>query len=102
MLGQKGEGLSGTQASLGPLLGWDRPSAAACFLAQYGGPEMRLSVRKEGRGASQAVLAPHQSALLCMQAGREKAENFWVLIRGQGDKAVQTCTSLSYYYPHHI
>ena len=52
---------------------------------------------------SQAVLGPHQSALLLwMQAGREKAENFWVLIRGQGDKAVQTCTSLSSYYPHHI
>lgn len=33
---KKGEGLSGTQASLGLLLGWDRPSAAACFLPSMG------------------------------------------------------------------
>lgn len=47
--GTKGRRVERTQASLGLLLGWDRPSAAACFLAQYGEPEMRLSVRKEGR-----------------------------------------------------
>ena len=51
MLGQKGEGLSRTQAALGLLLRWEHPSAAACFLAQYGEPEKKFSVRKEGKGA---------------------------------------------------
>ena len=97
-------GSPGTAVRVGTSIssGLSCPVWGACneIFSEKGGEGSR---HRETPPPSQAVLGPYQSTvLLWMQAGQEKAENFWVLIRGQGAKAVQTCTSLSYYYPHHI
>lgn len=72
MLGQKGEGLSGTQASLRLLLGWDRPSAAACFLAQYGEPEIVSEKGGEGSKSGSISSPPERSPVYAGRPGESR------------------------------